>query len=83
MYIHLKVVPDAKKEVFEYVKPLHFKTCVREPAKHNRANDRVRELVATHFGIHVQDVRIVSGHHSPSKIMSIPDPMKTTSKELY
>ena len=73
MYIHVKVVPHSKEEIFEETKTLHFKARVREPAEHNRANDRVRELVALHFNIDTKAARLISGHHSPSKIFSIPD----------
>lgn len=44
---------------------------VKEPAVGNRANMRVREVVAMHFGIFLQDVRIINGHHNHSKMLSV------------
>ncbi|MFQ5661628.1 MAG: DUF167 domain-containing protein [Candidatus Paceibacteria bacterium] len=71
MYIKVKVTPDAKKEKLEQKQEDLFELSVREKAKQNMANERVRELIARHFGIIKTDVRIISGHRSPSKIISI------------
>ena len=71
MYIKVKVTPDAKKEKFEKIRDDLFEISVKEKAKQNMANKRVQELVARHFGIMNGDVRIISGHRSPSKIISI------------
>ncbi len=73
MYIRVSVSAGAKKEVFKQVKSDSFLAAVKDPPEQNRANKRVLELVATHFGILPKQIRIVSGHHSPGKILSIPD----------
>jgi uncharacterized protein YggU (UPF0235/DUF167 family) len=73
MYIHVKVKAGAKKESFEKLKDDHFAAAVRQKAERNRANVRVVELVAEHFGVSAKSVRIVSGHHSPSKLLAVPD----------
>lgn len=71
MYIHVRVHANAKKEVWTARKPAHFEASVREKAENNKANERVLHLVANHFGIPVDHVRIVNGHHSPSKLISV------------
>ena len=71
MYVRARVVAGAKKEKVERVSADHFDIAVKEPAERNLANGRVRELIADAFGVSVSSVRIVSGHHSPSKIMSV------------
>ncbi len=71
MYIKAKVTADAKKEVLGQVAPDHFKISVREPAKQNLANTRVIDLLAGHFSIPRGKVRLISGHHSPSKLFSV------------
>lgn len=43
---------------------------VREPAKAGRANRRVMELLRVRFGTN-RRVHIVSGHHSPHKIVFV------------
>ncbi len=63
---------DAKKELFTKNSDDSFLVSVKEPAEQNRANTRVLELVAVHFGILPKQIRIVSGHHSPGKILSVP-----------
>ncbi|MEK7108826.1 MAG: DUF167 domain-containing protein [Patescibacteria group bacterium] len=73
MYIKVRVQAGAKAEKFEVVSKDHFKAAVKEPAKQNLANRRVVELVAIYFKVPAKQVRLVSGHHSPSKILSIPD----------
>ena len=44
---------------------------VREPAEENRANHRVRELIARELALPLPAVQITKGHHSPSKIVTI------------
>ena len=73
MYIRVSVSAGAKREVFKEVKNDSFLVSVKDPAEQNLANKRVLELVAAHFGILPKQIRIISGHHSPSKIFSIPD----------
>lgn len=72
MYIKVRVTASAKKESFTQREDTFF-VSVKEPAEQNRANTRVRALVAAHLDISPQQVRIISGHHSPGKILSIPD----------
>ena len=71
MYIKIKVIPCAKKESFEKISEDHFTVSVKEKAERNMANTRVRELVAEHFGVPVGKAKLISGHHSPSKIFSV------------
>lgn len=71
MYIKVRVTPDAKKETFAQDKTDHFTLSVREPAEQNRANKRVVALMAGHFNVPIGKVRIVSGHHSGGKILSV------------
>jgi len=71
MYIKVRVVAGAKKESLLQKSSDHFEVSVKEPAEQNRANRRVLLLFETHFGI--KGIRLVSGHHSPSKILSVPE----------
>ncbi|MEK7068677.1 MAG: DUF167 domain-containing protein [Patescibacteria group bacterium] len=71
MYISVRVLAGAKKESVEEVRAGRLRVAVKEPAKQNLANRRVLALVAAHFGIAVNKVRLVSGHTSPSKIFSV------------
>lgn len=71
MFIHVKVKADSKKESLKQKSEDHFELSVREPAERNLANTRVIEVIALHFKIPVTKVRIINGHHSPSKLLSI------------
>ena len=51
MYIHVKVIAGAKKEVLKLKNSDHFEISVKEPAERNLANTRIIELVASHFSI--------------------------------
>lgn len=44
---------------------------VKEKAKENAANDRVRTLVAHHYMVPVRSVRIISGRERPNKIFRV------------
>lgn len=69
--ISVKVKASAKKELVEKISNTKFKFSVREKPEGNRANHRAVELLAKHFNAHVSKVRIVKGHHSPSKLFSV------------
>lgn len=69
MYVKIKVVPDSKNEKVEKLKDDEYRMWVKVPAENNLANARVTELVREMFP--GTSIRIVSGHHSPSKILSI------------
>jgi len=69
-------VAGAKKEVFKELTADSFLVAVKEPAEQNLANKRVIEIIATHFCVLPKQIRIISGHHSPGKILSIPEEKK-------
>jgi uncharacterized protein YggU (UPF0235/DUF167 family) len=69
MYLKLKVIPDSKIEKIEKRTHDEYRIWVKVPAENNAANTRVLELIRQEYPN--QSVRIVSGHHSPSKIVSI------------
>jgi uncharacterized protein YggU (UPF0235/DUF167 family) len=69
MYLKLKVIPDSKQEKVEQLKDDEYRIWVKAPAENNHANIRVLEIIR---GMHPnKKVRLVSGHTSPSKIVSI------------
>lgn len=71
MYIHVKVTAGSRTESLKMKTSDHFLVSVREKAERNMANTRVCALVADHFGVSVRHVRIVNGHHSPSKLIAV------------
>ena len=73
MYVKVHVTPGAKRESLRAVSHDKLEIAVREPAERNLANTRVRQLVAAHFAVRTEDVRILSGHHSTNKLLSITE----------
>ena len=71
MYVKARVRAGMKAESFRKVSDAHFEIAVREKAERNEANLRVVALVAEHFMLPSGKVRIVNGHHSPSKLLSV------------
>ena len=65
--VTVEVVPSHKKEKVEELGEHRFKIFVKEPAKNNRANTRVKELLAMRYRISPEKVRIVTGARSPKK----------------
>ena len=74
MYIKVKVVASAKKEIVTQKSDNAYSISVKVPAERNLANTRVREIIASIYAINVKSVRIISGHQSPRKILSINIP---------
>jgi len=70
MYLKVFVTPDARREKVEE-KGGVLAISVREPASGNRANNRVREIIAERQGIPYGKVRILTGHRSRAKMISI------------
>ncbi|MFA6278726.1 MAG: DUF167 domain-containing protein [Candidatus Paceibacterota bacterium] len=70
MYIKVFVTPSAKKEKIEE-KGETLAISVREPATGNRANLRVREIIAERMGRPLGQVRILTGHRSRVKMISV------------
>ncbi len=70
MYIKVKVFAGSNKEEFKKNSDTHFEARVKEKAERNMANSKVIELVRKYFKTS-GDVRIINGHHSPSKMLSV------------
>lgn len=69
MYIKVKVIAGAKIEKVEKKSDDHYNISVKEVAKNNKANKRTVDIFRSLYPNLI--VRIVSGHHSPSKILSL------------
>lgn len=69
MYIKVKVITKAKREEIKRLSDDVLELRLRERAERNMANDRVLEIVREMYPGTV--VRMISGHHHPSKVLSI------------
>ncbi len=71
MYIKVKVKAGANKEVVDKINDNHYNISIKEKAERNMANERVCQIIAGILGVNVGKVRIINGHHSPSKLISV------------
>ena len=75
----MKVTAGAKKESFRPRRVSgqesadHFLASLKEKPERNQANTRLIALVAEHFKVLVKKVRIVNGHHHPSKLLVVEE----------
>lgn len=71
MFIKIKVSPSAKHETVKKISADRYLISVKEPAERNLANGRIRQIIAEIYGLNSKAVRIISGHQSLTKIVSI------------
>jgi uncharacterized protein YggU (UPF0235/DUF167 family) len=71
VFIKVTVLTGQKREELEVRSSSHLKISVREKPERNAANKRMLELVARHFHTTPASVRIINGHRSPSKMLSL------------
>ncbi len=69
MYIKVKIIAGARKELVEKVSDDHYNISVKQKAENNNANTRLLEIMHKEYPNSI--IRLISGHHSPSKIISI------------
>jgi uncharacterized protein YggU (UPF0235/DUF167 family) len=65
----VRIRTKQKNESIIKISDTKFEISVREEPKQNHANTRMIELIKEYFK--TNKVKIVSGHHSPSKLVSI------------
>lgn len=75
MYIKVKVIASARKEKIEKKSDDYYLISVKEKAERNMANSRVCEIISLLYKVPIKSVRIINGHQSPSKILSINLPL--------
>ena len=71
MYIRVTVAPDSRKESLQKLSENEWQISVKEPAEQNRANERVCTLIARELQVAPSDIRILTGHHSRVKMISV------------
>ncbi|MFA0742173.1 MAG: hypothetical protein DFNUSKGM_002294 [Candidatus Fervidibacter sacchari] len=67
----MKVKPSAKKEGISVSTNEMLEVAVSAPPEKGKANERLIELLAKHFGVAKSKIRIVSGHTKRQKVIEI------------
>lgn len=73
MYIKVKVTPKAKQDEIKATGPSRFEIKTKMPAERDLANEAVLTLLATYLKLPRSYLRIISGHHERSKLISVKD----------
>ena len=71
VYIKVKVFPKSKKDNLLKIKDDYFEVRVKDKAEKNLANKKVMCLLSDFFAIETKKIKIINGHRSPSKLISI------------
>lgn len=71
MRIRVKVNAGAQSESVKRMADGSYQVRTRAPATQGKANARVVELLAEHFGVDTTAVEITSGHTSPRKRVNV------------
>lgn len=71
MKISVTITPNSRKEEVVRISEHEFRVRVAAPAKEGKANERLCELLAEHFGVPKSLVFVKSGHASRQKIIEI------------
>ncbi len=70
MRLRVFVHPNSKVEKVER-RDGYVEVWIREPARKGKANKRLVEIVAEHFGVRRSKVRIVEGFTSREKVLEV------------
>ena len=76
MYINVKVITNTKQKEFLKLKPLYYKAKLISIPEKGKANLELIDLIAKYFKCAKSEVKIISGHRSREKLLSIPDPIE-------
>jgi len=71
MLIHIKIVSESKEDEVIEKSDTSYIVKVREPARENLANRKMLTLLSSYLKIEPHKLRIITGHHSPGKILEI------------
>ena len=72
-YVKALVSTGSKKDNIIKKNKDTFVISVKEKPEKNMANKKVLDLLASHFGIPVNKIRIINGHHHPHKLLVVED----------
>lgn len=71
MLINIKATPNAKHAEIKKLSDMDYKAKIDAPALEGKANARLLEMLAEHFGVSKSQVRIVKGLGSRNKLAEI------------
>ncbi len=73
MIIKVKAKPRSKVEYVKKVEEGLYEVAVREAPEDGKANNRIAELLAQHFGVSKSKVKLIKGTSNRLKLFEILD----------
>jgi uncharacterized protein YggU (UPF0235/DUF167 family) len=73
MYFKVHLTPESKRDSISRAAGDKFQITVKEKAAGNQANKKALGILAEHLKVDPAKIRIMSGHHSPHKIIHLRD----------
>lgn len=71
MLLHIKVKAGSKKDSVLKKSETSYVVSVKEEARENMANKKMLALMAETLSVPVSIIRLITGHHTPSKIIEV------------
>jgi uncharacterized protein (TIGR00251 family) len=81
--LNVKVVPGSTRNQIVGWLGDALKIKVTAPPEKGKANEAVVEHLSTKLGISTDDIMVVSGHSSPSKVIAVTGMDDETSKKVF
>jgi uncharacterized protein (TIGR00251 family) len=69
--IRIKTIPHSRKEFVEEKEDGRFVVAVKAPQEEGKANARLCVLLARHFSVPLEDIRIIRGKTQSSKLVRV------------
>lgn len=69
MYYRVHVLPDSKHDSIEKIGEHRYQIKTKAPAEDNQANHSSLRILAREVGCTPKELRIISGHHTPRKLI--------------
>ncbi|MEJ7620088.1 MAG: DUF167 domain-containing protein [Aquificaceae bacterium] len=71
MIFKVKARPGSKVEYVKEVEKDLYEVAVKDPPEGGKANERIRELLAKHFGVSRSKVKLLRGSTSRLKVFEV------------
>lgn len=71
MYIQIKAFPSSPEETIEIVGEHRYRIFIRQPAEHNMANTRIKQILGGLYDKNPDAFQIVSGSTGMSKVFRV------------
>ncbi len=71
MILRVRAKPKSKVECVKEIEKDLYEVAVKEPPEDGKANERIIELLAEHFGVSKSKVKLLKGYTSRLKVFEI------------